>query len=908
MSNSFANYPEKYLLFNSQTTKNLAIVMEIEGVSSLYGISDTFTQVRYGDPDLVYGLPGLVYGGLRKVGDVKSYMVLDGSMTIGQKIEPESGRGNIGTLTITLIDNNGEISQLIAPGIVVDEILFKRQVRIWLGFTQTSYPEDYLVVYQGYFTSIDTPPSVVKFQISDTMSKVRQPIANTNTTTITAAIGTTQTLIPVADPEGFYAPIMGPDGTYDPLVQTFIRVDDEIMLYDQNGIQTTSGFLFSVSPANATVGAVYTTNSQNFTVLETIAGDTELFTSASGAPTISGTLTLVSGTGDATISFTDNIVLTNYIVVTRGMLGSVATTHDIEAQVTNSIQVGSTFGINVIEFILKLLLSGWDGPCETGIVLSTIGYVDGVYISNAFTLSSQNAILDLGFSVGDYFTITGATNPDNNISGRITGFSNTLTLTNGAILTDQTFVSENPTSATGSFRSQFDTLPIELGLQIRMRDVDMQTFFFVKNTYFNAAGTSNVRLYVDTAIQGLDLIATQLCLPFGLYNISRFGKISISITKPPLPGVGKLVSLDWTNILNADKITVTRSTNNRSWYNLISYEYDYDPVGGTYGTIDYFLDSNSLNQFGGQVSQLPIQTNALHSDLGGPAISQTRGNALLTRYKTCTLIISVTVNWTVGSLIEVSDIVLINDNGQLQIMNYETGIRNLGSQLFEVIDRQYNIMDGTVALKVMSGLGFNVDSRFALFSPSSVLAGGSTSTQIILTPSFGQTDIMDELAKWTPLINLPVQVHSYDWSVVGQSTLVAVGNPNPMGLTLFPALGFTPGAGYIIDIAPYPNDTDKTEDSLLKTLYAHISPSVPITSGVSVTEFNVSSGDAVKLTVGNLILVRSSNYGTVSPEVTVSSISGTLVTTAKTLGFVPDSTYFVEGIGFRDGTGFYRWG
>src|SRR4051812_5155469 len=121
MSNTFANYPAKYLLFNAQTSKNLAIVMEIEGVSTLYGISDTFTSVRYGDPDLVYGLPGLVYGGLRKLSSIKSYMVLDGSMTIGQRIEPESGKGNIGTLTITLIDKNGEVSLLIAPGVIVDE-------------------------------------------------------------------------------------------------------------------------------------------------------------------------------------------------------------------------------------------------------------------------------------------------------------------------------------------------------------------------------------------------------------------------------------------------------------------------------------------------------------------------------------------------------------------------------------------------------------------------------------------------------------------------------------------------------------------------------------------------------------------------------------------------------------------
>lgn len=813
--------------------------MEIEGVSTLYGIADTFTTVRYGDPDLVYGLPGLVYGGLRKLGGIKSYMMLDGSMTIGQRIEPESGKGNIGTLSITLIDKNGEISLLIAPGVVVDEILFKRQVRIWLGFTQTSYPEDYLIIYQGYFTSVDTPPGVVRFQISDTMSKVRQPIANMPMTKLSSAINNSTLTIPVFNTSGFYQQILGPDGTYDPLVETFIRIEDEIMSYGPAGL-----------------------------------GGTQ------------------------------------FNLTSRAVLGSVAVSHAIDAQVTNSIQIGSNVGINVIEFILKLLLSGWDGPCETGVKLNSFVFIDSAppqFTFNAFTLN-QNAVIDLGLSVGDYFTISGASNPGNNVSGRITGFGDRLAVTNSVIFTDQTFILENPTTAVTSFRSQFDTLPIDIGLKMRMRDVDVATFLFIKNTYFTSAGSSNVRHYIDTAIQGLDLITTELCLPFGLYNISRFGRISLSITKPPLPGVGKLIQLDWTNVIDPDKIHVTRSTNNRSFYNLISYEFDFDPVSGNFGAIDYFFDTVSLNQMGDQVSQLPIQTKSLHSDLGGALIAQTRGNALLTRYKTCTLIIELTVNWTVGSLIEVSDIVLIVDNGQLQIMNFETGVRNIGAQLYEVIDRQYNIMSGTVKLKVMSGLGFNVNSRFALYSPSSQITSGSTTTNIKLTPSYGQTSIVAEIAKWTPLVGLPIQVHSYDWTVVGTTTIVAAGDPDPTALTVFPALGFTPAAGYIVDIAPYPSDTNKLTDALLKTLYTHLNPSLAITSGVDDFSFNVSLGDAALITQGSTIIVRVGNYSSQSPEVIVQSIVGTLVTTAKSLGFTPSSSDVVIGVGFLDGNGFYRYG
>src|SRR6516162_5025927 len=163
---SFGNYPANYLLFNAQQSKQLAIVMKIEGIPDLFGISDTFTTVRYGDLGLVYGLPGLVYGGLRKVGGangvggIKSYIMLDQGMVIQQRIEPEQGRGNIGTLTMTLIDKNGEVSFLLAPGNVVDEIMCSKQVTIYIGFQQTSYPEDYVILYRGYITSIDCPPGL----------------------------------------------------------------------------------------------------------------------------------------------------------------------------------------------------------------------------------------------------------------------------------------------------------------------------------------------------------------------------------------------------------------------------------------------------------------------------------------------------------------------------------------------------------------------------------------------------------------------------------------------------------------------------------------------------------------------------------------------------------------------------
>jgi hypothetical protein len=68
-------------------------------------------------------------------------------------------------------------------------------------------------------------------------------------------------------------------------------------------VSSATTYTFTVTSANATVGATYTNNSVTFTVTATIAAQTTLIATGTGAPAASGTLTKASGTGDATITF-----------------------------------------------------------------------------------------------------------------------------------------------------------------------------------------------------------------------------------------------------------------------------------------------------------------------------------------------------------------------------------------------------------------------------------------------------------------------------------------------------------------------------------------------------------------------------------------------------------------------------
>lgn len=62
-------------------------------------------------------------------------------------------------------------------------------------------------------------------------------------------------------------------------------------------------YTFVITSGSATVGATYTNNSVTFTVHATVSSATQVVMSGNGAPASSGTLTKATGTGDATLTF-----------------------------------------------------------------------------------------------------------------------------------------------------------------------------------------------------------------------------------------------------------------------------------------------------------------------------------------------------------------------------------------------------------------------------------------------------------------------------------------------------------------------------------------------------------------------------------------------------------------------------
>ena len=824
-------YPENYLLLNQESSKNLMVVVAIDGVPDLLTTGFIYTKIRYGDPDLLFGDPGLVYGGLRRVKNVKPYINLQGSLTISQKIEPEQGRGAISMLTLPFIDKDGYMSKIISPGIVVDEPLGNKFIRIYLGYQNSSFPDDYFTVLRGYITSTVYQPSKVMIQMSDPNAKRKGTICSIDTTKLTSAIDDTTLSIPVISCQSFYEQILGPDGTYDPAVKTYIKINDEFMEYGPGAFNP--GF-------------------------------------------------------------------TTITVLSRGARGTIAAPHDIDTEVSNAIQLQD----NLVNMALKICLSGWNGPYKTAVpVVSIVDTGDPILgmVPNSIELTATtNAVQDLGLQPGDWVTISGS-GAGNNGSYQITQILDALDRQNNLlIVTGGTLNLESPaTGVTLNLRSQFDTYPVDAASKLSPVEVDVATHVTIRNFYLGQ-NENTMRFFINSA-QSAKTFIEQMFLPVGAYSITRYGQVSMALTKPPIADQ-KMIVLDKTNILNPQNMTITRAINNRRYFNEIDYYYDLDD-SGVYRNQLNLLDTQSLTNV--TISTpLPIQANGLRTDLGASNLINRRGKFLLRRYAKVAFELELNVNWQTISTLEAGDVVNVKDDGTLFLVNFSDGARNLNQQLYEVIERSLDIKSGNGKVKLLSSIGVQVTDRFATISPSSkTVATGSTTTAIKIKESYGAYYPTKEGNKWTPYAGLPIFVHDSSYSIVSPNvTFVGLDPSDDHKLIVSPALPWVPGDDYIVDIAFYPTSTNPNEDALYKVVHAHLDPTLTVTIGSDDFNFFVSGGDAALANVGAYVIVHNASYSILSPEckVSVINIITGQITVETSLGFTPAAGQFVEWIGYKD--------
>jgi hypothetical protein len=594
----------------------------------------------------------------------------------------------------------------------------------------------------------------------------------------------------------------------------------------------------------------------------------------------------------------------NLFTVTRGTHGSVAVAADTDSDVNQLFMLQG----NIFDMALKVMLSGWNGPFVTDLTPLGIQNAQDYGIeSNILRMpDSYDTIEELNVRPGDYMYVTGS--PSGNDGTYILESIESSDGQNNNILrfTTPFVAAEYPITTTRlAFRSQYDTYPAACGVKMRPTEIDMQAWEDLRDTFFNTT-YSQMRFFMSEKQSGKEFIEKELLLPVGAYSITRFGRLSVKITLPPIAGQ-KIIVLDNTNIIDPAGIVVERALNTRRYFNEIDYQFDLDPISGKYLNVVNTLDTDSLNTIG-LLSIMPIKSQGLRTSYAAATLIDKRGLNLLTRYKNAAFEVqNVKVNWGAGSLIEAGDTPILKDNGLLQIANLNTGERNLGTALFEVIDRAIDIKTGVVTLKLLSNVGYQASDRFAVISPTSQIAAtGSTTQEIKIEDSYGIAYPGNEREKWSAIIGSNIRIHTKDETQSYVRTLLAFSSSDRYKIIVDPALPVVPDDSWVIDIDDYPNTVNAFDNQALKLLYCYIDPTINVIGGLSNTQFQVNLSDASAFTVGLPVSVHNPDFSNDSVETTVKSITVNVIEVANDLGFTPAAGDSAELIGFIDAGGPYR--
>ena len=209
----------------NKTVIKPSLVLEIDGYESIFGIGNIVKYRRVGDV-------GLYVDGSWVVGDSSlttdnsnsSYISIDGTtQSISQQLQQDKGGAtSVTSIQISLIDKDEAITRLISPGFELTELLGQK-CWVWLGFQDTAFPEDYIILFSGIIDEI-TAAGNITLNIAHPEQKKRQEIFVNIETSLNGAITDSATTITLDSTANLILP-------YSTEVYTYVKIDDEIIRY-----------------------------------------------------------------------------------------------------------------------------------------------------------------------------------------------------------------------------------------------------------------------------------------------------------------------------------------------------------------------------------------------------------------------------------------------------------------------------------------------------------------------------------------------------------------------------------------------------------------------------------------------------------------------------------------------------
>lgn len=608
------------------------------------------------------------------------------------------------------------------------------------------------------------------------------------------------------------------------------------------------------------------------------------------------------------VTFTNaNILSQTQIQVTRAQYGTIAQAFKIGDKVESFIH----FNDNPISIALKMMLSGWNGPCFKNIALRGIINTDGFGILNdSITFGSGvDVVRDYGLNIGDFVTISGSTQGANNAVFTVADFAynnRTIIVAEKGILIQEDPVGGANLSALLAIRSKYDTYPVLAGLSLTTDDVLVSRHEYLRDTFISTQFELSIN---GGEPSGKTFIETHLFKPVGAYALTQGARISLGATHPPLSqDLTKILSPS--NVVDPSKIVVRRGVDTRFFYNAVLFEYAYDVLNDKFLRSLEIDDADAMTRMG-KSSVLKIECRGFPDSDYSRAQMLARAKRLLQRYKYAAETISLDTNFGTGHSIDGGDTVVLTDTTPpiLKISNTETGERGIYSRVMEVQERTIRISEGKTSLTLLSNNGFNTTDRYGVISGSSKIDGTmpASTTSFWIKDSFGAKFPGAEYKKWQDYQGHKIIVHDNNWTVSGVSTFTLDKN-NPYKINLDSVLSFVPGNDYIFEFSPY-DDTDPAINALAKSQFVFFDSSVNIASASSNTVFTLQPGKSSRYTSGMVVYVQSPDGTRFSPDVKIVTIVGDVVTigpiitggVSSNLGFVPSANDIMQLGGFKDG-------
>jgi hypothetical protein len=578
--------------------------------------------------------------------------------------------------------------------------------------------------------------------------------------------------------------------------------------------------------------------------------------------------------------------------VQRGQLDTVAVAHDINAPVETFYRLQG----RPIDLALKLMLSKEGNSYFDSFDLpKSIEFVSlGETIQNAIIFDYYDIQDKTGLTIGDSIKLNSPAN-----TGTYTiSFFGIIEEGGSYIVANQNLAFETEYVGGFSYRSKYNTL--NTGLGMLTSEVDVAQFELIETQF--SSNFVDYDLYVkDTIDDSKDFIDRQIFFPQGLYSIPRKARSSVKFVAPPFSS-DIVPVIDVRSILNAPSIKQRRSIH-KYFYNTYVYRYNIDSLEDKYLTGKVIVSGDSVDRINVGKKQLRIESDGLRNNAATTSLIENLSQRLVDRYQFAPVYFDdIEVNYKTGYTIEVGDIVPFG-GPDLKVTNLQSGERGTELKLFEVVNKSLNIKDGTIKLSLAS-TAFDINSRYAVIGPSSIIGTGNTTQRIKITKTNNTGEWLHESDKWRRFEGQLVAVRSADYSFYQEVYFDIVDLTDKDFLLLRSPLSFVPASGYIVEPAEY-YDADVNVNDLFKIEVAHFDAMTLITSVTSTSVFNVA--DSSKLAVGSYIYVNNNAYtrDSFGTKVKIDSIVGATVTLNTGLPFTPVIGDSVNNSDFHDGGGPY---